>query len=237
TAPEAKMEHKHGEVYSLYHHNAEDHPVSCHHDASSFSPALASERSNIPIPTLTSEHVGTVDRHNSILPQMTAPERQSGLAPKNQELAQAPGRSRVSWLSDVSPMPTQPPRRRPSPQDRPNDDSQPPSGPASRSSRPEPGASMNHGLGGSPRADMPEDPWWPYYTHETQRNISDTWRAVRTLMHAPLSVQERQSLAQSVPHPPPTRIMSHASDAAMEIEESQKEKVFREREPENQRRP
>ncbi|KAM6490111.1 hypothetical protein JOM56_014430 [Amanita muscaria] len=142
TAPEAKMEDKHGEVYSLYHCDAEDHLVSCHCDAPSTSPspALASEQSHMPTPTFISEQVETACGGDPVSPQMTAPERQSGLScseSKNQEFVQAPDRLRARLLSDVPTVPIRPPSRQ---KDRPHDDSQPP---ASLTSSPEPAARLS----------------------------------------------------------------------------------------------
>ncbi|KAM6495030.1 hypothetical protein JOM56_009653 [Amanita muscaria] len=223
TAPEAKTKHKYGEVYSrrkLYRCDAEDHPVSCHCDApsGSFSPALASERSNMPIPTFISEHVGTVCQRDSASPQMTAPERQS-----NQESAHAPDRIRVRSLSDVFPMPT---RRH---QDRPDDDSQPSSESPSQSSSPEPGASLNLMRGVSPNGNVRRYNILPRSSPPESTTMPSSARRPRHNGSRSLSHSRSGSTAFLQMTPGISRLSSHECDISTNLrrEESPNENVRR----------
>lgn len=243
--PDVRTEPKRGEeVYSRRRLNrcgAEDHPASCQCDGSP-SPPTHSKQINMPKPSFIIEHVGTVRRRETI-----AVERQSGLsrsAPKNQRLTPAPGRTRMRSLSDVSPVPTRPPSR----QGRLDGDSRP----GSRSSSPERSASSNSlGREGSIRIDSsasenvrrlynilqqprsqlsasPPELSSPSPCRSRSGSMAPPQVATGNVQPSPATGNHTQPI-----HPqPPSNVISRASDAAMAIEKSQKEKALREREKE-----
>ncbi|KIL65027.1 hypothetical protein M378DRAFT_178570 [Amanita muscaria Koide BX008] len=242
TAPEAKMEHKHGQVYSrrnLYRCDGEGHPVSSHCDVTSTSssspPALAWRQSTMPVPTFIIEHVASVCRRDSVSPQMAAPERQSGLSRSAPNSAQACVRS----LSDVSPVPTPPSASSES---------------TSQSSSPEPGGSMDLRRDRSPNEyirrmyNILQKPLSSPSPESTQSKLRPRQNSSRSPSHSRSGSTSSLQVTPEVIQPPvnryqrpvlpqpPRNVISLSSDAAMAIEKSQKEKALTERESESEER-
>ncbi|KAM6495037.1 hypothetical protein JOM56_009660 [Amanita muscaria] len=152
-------------------------------------------------------------------------------------------------------MPTRPPSRH---QDRPDDDSQPSSESASESSSPEPAASINLRRDGSPNENIrrlynilhkpissspPESTAMPNSALKPRHHGSRSPSRSRSASNASLQVTPgvtqpppANSYQQPLPQPP-SNVISRASDAAMAIEKSQKEKALKEKERREHRKP